>query len=97
MDVRFTPSARVQFLHAVETIRRHNPAAAQRFRQRAGTALKRLSRFPDSGAAVAEFPDLPYREVYIKHYRFFHRVRGDTVWIVAVWHGAQLPDEPEAP
>jgi len=27
-------------------------------------------------------------------YRFFYRVKGDTVWVVAAWHGAQLPDEP---
>jgi hypothetical protein len=28
-------------------------------------------------------------------YRFFYRVKGGTVWIVAVWHGAQLPKEPK--
>jgi toxin ParE1/3/4 len=56
----------------------------------------RLSRFPQSGAVILEFPDLPYREIYIKSYRFFDRVREDTVWIVALWHGAQIPDEPDA-
>jgi hypothetical protein len=33
---------------------------------------------------------------YIKPYRFFHRVRDDVVWIAAVWHGAQIPEDPEA-
>ncbi len=94
MDVRFTPSARVQFLDVIQNIRRNDHGAARRFRERAGTALKRLSRFPKSGVSVAEFPDLPYREVYVKPYRFFYRLRGDTVWVVAVWHGAQIPDEP---
>lgn len=28
-------------------------------------------------------------------YRFFYRVKDRTVWVVAVWHGAQLPGEPE--
>lgn len=97
MDVRFTPSARVQFLNAVETIQRINHSAARKFRQQAGNALKRLVRFPHSGAAVVEFPELPYREVYVKPYRFFYRVRDDAVWVVAVWHGAQMPDDPEAP
>ena len=97
MVVLFTPSARVQFLEAVETIQRNDRVAARKFRRQAGTALKRLARFPNSGAAVAEFPDLPYREVYIKPYRFFYRMRDDVVWVVAVWHGAQMLDDPEAP
>ena len=97
MDVRFTPSARAQFLGAIEMIRRHNRAAAQKFRQQVGSALKRLSRFPNAGAVVLEFPELPYREIYVKPYRFFYRVQSDAVWVVAVWHGAQVPDDPEAP
>jgi plasmid stabilization system protein ParE len=28
-------------------------------------------------------------------YRFFYRVVGDTVWITAVWHSRQLPEEPD--
>ena len=94
MDVLFTPSARGQFLNAVGTIRRHNRAAARKFRQQAGKALERLTRFPNSGVAVVEFPDLPYREVYVKPYRFFYRVRDEAVWVVAVWHAAQMPDDP---
>jgi plasmid stabilization system protein ParE len=86
----------VQFLSAVDTIRRSNRAAARRFQQQTAKALKRLSRLPQSGTFVMEFPDLPYREVFIKPYRFFYRVREDKVWIVALWHGARLPDEPES-
>jgi plasmid stabilization system protein ParE len=97
LEVVLTPSARKQFLAAVEAIRRSSRDAARRFRKRAGQALKRLSRFPQSGAVVAEFPELPYREVYVNPYRFFYRVQDRTVWIVAVWHGAQVPDEPQGP
>ena len=96
MDVLFTPSARVQFLSAVETTRRNNRDAARRFQQQAAKALRRLSRLPQSGTVVTEFPELPYREVYIKPYRFFYRVREDKVWIVALWHSAQIPEEPES-
>ena len=95
MRVRFTPSARAQFLAAVDTIRQHNATAARQFRQRGGKALERLGRFPQSGALVAEFPELPFREVYVKPYRFFYRTQGKTVWVVAVWHGAQIPRQPE--
>ena len=95
VGVVFTPSARVQFLAAIKTIRRNNETAARRFRQTAEKTLRRLSRFPNSGAGILEFPELPYRETYIKPYRFFYRVREDNVWIVAIWHAAQLADKPE--
>ncbi len=95
MKVLFTPSARSQFLSALTYIRRDNRLAAVRFRRRAEAVLKRLGRFPDSGRSIPEFPELPHREVIVTPYRFFYRVKGRTVWIVAVWHGAQLPKEPE--
>jgi plasmid stabilization system protein ParE len=63
-------------------------------RRRAETVLRRLERFPDSGRTLPEFPDLPHREVIVTPYRFFYRVVRSTVWIVAVWHGAQLPKAP---
>jgi toxin ParE1/3/4 len=94
--VRFTSSARAQFLAALTYIRRDNPGAALSFRERVETVLRRLEEFPDSGRVVPEFPELPYREVIIAPYRFFYRVKGEIVWIVAVWHGAQLPEEPKS-
>ncbi len=96
MRVRFTTSGRIQFLAAIAYIRRDNPSAASRFRSDGERRLRRLKRFPMSGRHVPEFPDLPYREVIIAPYRFFYRVERETVWIVAVWHGAQLPEAPEA-
>jgi toxin ParE1/3/4 len=95
VKILFSPSARTQFLAALDYIRRDDPQAATRFRQRAEAVLRRLGKFPKSGGVVPEFPELPYREVVIAPYRFFYRIRGRTVWIVAVWHGAQLPEEPK--
>ena len=94
MKVLFTPSGRKQFLEAVAYIYRENPTAAVAFRRKAEKVLSRLRKFPQSGRVLPEFPDLPFREVIVPPYRFFYRVKGKTVWIVAVWHGAQLPDEP---
>ncbi|MFH0823620.1 MAG: type II toxin-antitoxin system RelE/ParE family toxin [Pseudomonadota bacterium] len=94
MKVRFTPSARSQFLSALTYIRRDNPNAAIIFRERAETVLRRLEKFPNSGRVVPEFPELPYREVVITPYRFFCRIKGEIVWMVAVWHSAQIPKEP---
>jgi toxin ParE1/3/4 len=94
MKVRFTPSARNQFLFAISYIRQDNPSAATRFRDRAEKTLRRLEDLPESGRIVPEFPELPYREVIVPPYRFFYRIKNDVVWVVAVWHGAQLPMEP---
>ena len=94
MKVLFTPSARTQFLSALSYIRKDKPSAAVNFRNRSEKLLRRPEDFPESGRIVPEFPELPYREVIISPYRFFYRIKGDIVWIVAVWHGAQLPKEP---
>jgi len=94
VKIKFTPSARRQFLEGLEYIRQDSPTAARQFRKKAATVLSRLSEFPESGRAIPEFPELPHREVIVRPYRFFYRVVGKTVWIVAVWHSAQLPAGP---
>ena len=95
MRVRFTPAAREQFLRVIACILADKPSAALSFRNRARDTLRRLIKFPESGRRIPEFPDLPYREVIVGNYRFFYRLKARTVWIVAVWHGAQLPESPE--
>lgn len=96
MRIRFTPTAQRQFLAALAYIRDENPAAARSLRDRAESALSRLGDYPQSGRVLPEFPELRFREVVVPPYRFFYRIKEDTVWIVAVWHGAQQPDEPKA-
>jgi len=95
LRVAFTPGARAHFLSALAYIRAGSPSAAIAFGEKAGRSLARLAEFPESGRTMPEFPDLPFREVVVMPYRFFYRVKGDTMWIVAVWHDAQLPEKPE--
>jgi toxin ParE1/3/4 len=95
LNVRFTPTARAQFLAALDYARADRPSAAAALRQRVEESLSRLRDVPESGRVLPEFPDLPFREVVVTPYRFFYRVRTDTVWVVAVWHAARLPDEPD--
>ncbi|MCG5053848.1 MAG: type II toxin-antitoxin system RelE/ParE family toxin [Myxococcales bacterium] len=94
-EVRFTPSARRQFLSALAFIRADKPSAALAFRRKAEVVLRRLERFPQSGHPLKEFPELPHREVVVSPYRFFYRLVDKTAWIVSVWHGHQLPREPK--
>lgn len=95
--IRFTPPARAQFLAALAYIRADRPPAALDFRHRVNDSLARLVDFPDSGRIIPEFPQLPFREIIIGSYRFFYREKDDTVWVVAAWHEAQIPDEPSQP
>ena len=92
--VRFAPSADVQFLSIIEYIRMDNPHAALNLRESVAESFGSVKTFPSMGRIVPEFPDLGFREVIIRPYRFFYDVVGDTVWIVGVWHSAQIPDEP---
>ena len=95
VKILFTPSARTQIISAINYIQRENPEAARRFRHRVEVVLKRLIKFPNSGRRIPEFPSVPHREIIVAPYRFFYRVVGEKIWIVAVWHGAQLPAVPE--
>lgn len=97
MKVLFTPSARTQFLAAIAYIYRDSPSAAITFRHKAEKTLSRLHKFPRSGRILPEFPDLPFREILIPPYRFFYSIKANIVWIVSVWHSAQLPKEPDDP
>ncbi len=94
MKIRFTPSARNQLLAAIAYVRRDDIRAARQLRNRIEKALRRLETHPDSGRRLPEFPDLPYREIVVPPYRVFYRVAVRLVWVVAVWHGAQIPRRP---
>ena len=96
MRILFTPTGRRQFLEAIAYIYRDNPSAAVSFRKKAEKILSRLKKFPESGRLIPEFSDLPFREVIVSPYRFFYKVTNKNVWIIAVWHGAQLPEDPES-
>lgn len=95
MKILFTPTARRQFLEAIAYIHNESPSAAVNFRQKTEKSLSRLRDFPESRRLLPEFPDLPFREVIVRPYCFFYTIKDKAVWIIAVWHGAQLPNEPE--
>lgn len=94
MKLRFTPSARSRLFAGLEYVKADNPLAASALLARVKKSLRRLTAHPQSGRKIPEFPELPHREVIVAPYRFFYRVEKMTVWIVAVWHGAQSPAPP---
>lgn len=76
-----------------------NRFAAKRLREQAARSLGRLRTFPLLGSPVAEFPASPIRQVIVEPYRFFYYIeeRTKTIWLVDVWHGAQIPAYPSLP
>ncbi|NQV14179.1 type II toxin-antitoxin system RelE/ParE family toxin [bacterium] len=94
MEIKFTPTARSQFLNGLAHIKKDNSIAAKEFREKTENVLKRLVDFPESGKVVREYPDLPFREIVVAPYRFFYIVKADIIWIVAVWHSAQETQQP---
>lgn len=97
MFLRFTRDADAAYLRIISYIAEANPLAARRFMQRVRAALARLRRFPQLGHVLPEAPDGPERQILVDSYRFFYRVEGNKIWIVAVWHGAQLASSPSEP
>jgi toxin ParE1/3/4 len=95
MQVRFTPQAERQYLDALGHIRSKNPAGALTVMRRAEAVIAQLRTHPHSGHVIPEYPDLPHRELPVLPYRFFYRVIDETVWIIAVWHARQLPEQPD--
>ena len=95
MKIRFANTARISLHTAINFIHQDNPAAATNFLERVEKTLRRLEKYPESGRQIPEFPELPYRELLILPYRFFYRIDGKTIFIVAVWPTAQIPTEPK--
>ena len=65
--------------------------------QQVRDARHRLAKFPQLGHYIPEFPDNQHLQFIIDPYRFFYRIERATVWVVAVWHGKQLPAPPHVP
>lgn len=95
MKIRFADTAKVSLHSAINFIHKDNPTAAANFLERVEKTLRRLEKHSDSGRRIPEYPALPYRELLVFPYRFFYKVDGKTIFIVAVWHTAQIPIEPK--
>ncbi len=94
MKIRFANTAKISLHSAINFIRQDNPTAAVNFLERVEKTLRRLEKYPESGRRILEYPELPYRELLVLPYRFFYKIDGKTIFIVAVWHTAQIPIEP---
>ena len=88
--VLWTDSARADLRAIHAFIARDSHVYAQRTMDRIRKAVKRLSRFPASGAMVQgrSLPEL--REILVGNYRVIYRIGNTAVEIIAVVHSARL-------
>ena len=76
----------------IEYIAEDAPAAARRVAQRLFAKVEVLEQQPLLGAFVPEDVSGTYREVRQGKYRIIYRIEGDTVFVLALHHGARLLD-----
>jgi toxin ParE1/3/4 len=97
MKLRFTEPAEAAYAAAFDYLFERNPSAAFRFVEEVERAIDRLERHPNLGHYIPEYPARPFKEIIVWSHRFFYRIVGQTIWVVGVWHGAQIPAEPWLP
>jgi toxin ParE1/3/4 len=95
VKIRFANTAKFSLHSAINFNHQDHPTAAANFLERVEKTLRRLERYPESGRRIPEYPELPYRESLVLPYRFFYKIDGKTIFIVAVWHTALIPIEPK--
>jgi plasmid stabilization system protein ParE len=97
MKLRFTGPADAAYAAAFDYLYERNPSAALSFVDEVEKAIDRLERYPNLGHFIPEYPGRPFKEIIVWSHRFFYRVVGQTIWVVGVWHGVQIPAEPWLP
>ena len=88
MPIQWTQRARRQFLTIIDAVLEENPAAAERVYDAIMDSVSRLVTFPEMGRRGRV---LGTRELVIasQPYLVAYRIRGQTIHILAVLHGAQ--------
>ncbi|MBL9041767.1 MAG: type II toxin-antitoxin system RelE/ParE family toxin [Myxococcales bacterium] len=99
MKVQFTRGAAARWHEVLSTIGSANRFAVPRIQAQVRRSLRRIGQFPSSGNFVREYSSMPVREFIVDPYRFVYYVDEprQLIRIVAVWHGAQLPAQPDLP
>jgi addiction module RelE/StbE family toxin len=89
VEVTFSPAAITDIAYIRSYIGRFNPIAARHMADRLIAAALSLADFPERGRPIRG----NRRELLvIPPYVIRYRVVNQTVQIIRVWHGAQLPD-----
>ena len=88
MPIHWTQRARRQFLAIIDTLLEDNPAAAERAYDTITDSVSRMLTFPEMGRP-GRVPGTRELVIASQPYIVAYRIRGQTIHILAVLHGAQ--------
>ena len=88
MPIQWTQRARRQFLAIIDSVLEDNPAAAERVYDAITDSVSRLVTFPEMGRR-GRVPGTRELVIASQPYIVAYRIRGQTIHILAVLHGAQ--------
>jgi toxin ParE1/3/4 len=88
MPIQWTQRARRQFLTIIDSVLEENPAAAERVYDAIMDSVSRLVTFLEMGRR-GRVPGTRELVIASQPYIVAYRIRGQTIHILAVLHGAQ--------
>jgi toxin ParE1/3/4 len=88
MPIQWTQRARRQFLAIIDAVLEDNPAAAERVYDAITNGISRLGMYPEMGRR-GRVPGTRELVIASQPYIVAYRIRGQTIDILAVLHGAQ--------
>jgi toxin ParE1/3/4 len=88
MPIQWTQRARRQFLAIIDSVLEDNPSAAERVYDAITNSIARLATFPEMGRR-GRVPGTRELVIASQPYIVAYRIRGQTIDILAVLHGAQ--------
>jgi addiction module RelE/StbE family toxin len=96
MRVHWTNAARCHLQAIHDFIARDSKSYASRMVDRLTRRSQQLADHPLIGAKAEEYEGKEIREIFVKPYRLFYRVKPDQIDILAVIHAArELPTDVE--
>lgn len=90
VKIEWSPKSLKNVEEIAEFISQNSPLYAPAFVKKIIYSVERLADFPLSGRIVPEFNIMEIREIIFHNYRIVYRIKGDTVEIVIVTHGAKI-------
>jgi plasmid stabilization system protein ParE len=88
-SIEWSEVAILSVAEAAEYIAKDSPSYAAALVTSAENAANSLEQFPKRGRVVPEYRDTSVRELFVGRYRLIYRIRGGTVTVVALVHGAR--------
>lgn len=93
MEIIWTRQAIEMVNEFVDYIARDDYQTAEQWALELMTKTDKLADHPRMGRVVLEYNEETLREIIAGNYRIAYRIKEDTIYIEAVWHVRQLPNE----